>query len=63
MKINDKLSIEVEREPTMRADEYVVITFDKEGNEVQGFKFRVDDKGRIQFFQQPHFLTEGVTIV
>ena len=63
MRVKDKLSIEVERDHALRADEYVVITFDREGNEVQGFKVHVDDKGVIRFFRQPFFLTEGVPIV
>ena len=62
MKVNDKLTIEVERSPALRRDEYFVVSFDQEGNEVQGFTFYVSDKGKIEKVGGPVNLTEGVAI-
>ena len=58
----DKLTIEVHREATMRADEYVIVTFDKEGNEVQGLSFHVTDSGKIYYLRGPSDLIEAVLI-
>jgi len=63
VKVNEKLTIEVERRAKLRRDEYFIVSFDKEGNEVQGFAFYVDDKGMIERVGVPYNLTEGVPIL
>ncbi len=47
MKIDAKVTIEVERDCGLRCHEYVVISHDRDGREVQGFQFYVSDTGRI----------------
>ena len=48
MKIDERVTIEVERDVALRCHEYQVTTVDREGNPAQGFIFFVSDRsGRI----------------
>ena len=44
MKIDERVTIEVERDVGLRSHEYQVTTFDREGKIAQGFTFLVSDK-------------------
>ena len=63
MRVNDKLTVESERRANLRRDEYFIVSFDREGNEVQGFSFYVDDRGRIEKVGIPVNLVEGVALL
>ena len=47
MRVDEKLTIERERDAALRAHEYAVISHDREGNEVEAFTFYISDTGRI----------------
>ncbi len=48
MKVDERVTIEVERDIPLRCTEYQVTTVDRMGNPAQGFLFRVSDiNGRI----------------
>ncbi|KKK95962.1 hypothetical protein LCGC14_2667520 [marine sediment metagenome] len=53
MKIDEKVTVERERDNALRAHEYVVITHDKEGNEVEYISFYVADSGKIYSVKDP----------
>ncbi len=53
MKVDEKITVERERDNALRAHEYVVITHDKEGNEVEYISFYVSDSGKIYFVKDP----------
>ena len=59
MKIDERVTIEVERDIGLRAYEYQVFTFDREGKPAQGFLFYVSDTtGRIKRIVEPIDMTE-----
>ena len=59
MKIDEWVTIEVEREIGLRAHEYQVSTFDRDGNPSEGFIFLVSDRtGRIVRTVGPIDMTE-----
>ena len=62
MKLSGPVTIEAERNSALRSHEHYVVSFDKEGNEVMGFKFIVDDKGEIWRVKEPFRLAEHVLI-
>jgi len=51
--IYKQIAIERERDEGLRAYEYVVVTHDKEGNEVEYISFYVADSGKIHFVKDP----------
>ena len=53
MKVDDNLTIESAREVGMRADEYTIVSHDKDGEEVQYFRFYITDKGMIWNISKP----------
>ena len=59
MKIDDKLTVEVERDNALRAHEYAVISHDREGSEVEVLTFYVTDTGHFKFVQDPAPLVDG----
>ena len=48
-----QIAIERHRDEGLRAYEYVVVTHDKEGNEVEYISFYVADSGKIYFVKDP----------
>ena len=60
--IDKKVKLYGQRDASMRADEYVVHT-EVEGKEVEGFRFVVDDRGRILHVGQVQELIPGVDLV
>ena len=53
MKVDEKITVERERDNALRAHEYAVITHDREGNEVEYISFYVSDSGKIYFVKDP----------
>ena len=53
MKVDDKLTIEAERDVPLRAHEYTIISHGHDGEEVQYFRFYVTDKGMIWNISAP----------
>ena len=51
--IYKQIASERERDEGLRAYEYVVVTHDKEGNEVEYLSFYVSDSGKIHFVKDP----------
>ncbi|KKL71018.1 hypothetical protein LCGC14_2099120 [marine sediment metagenome] len=49
----NQIAIERERDQGLRAYEYVVVSHDREGNEVDYIKFYVSDSGRIYSVSMP----------
>ena len=59
MKIDERVTIEVERDVVLRAHEYQVTTVDRGGKPAQGFLFFVSDRtGRIVRTVGPIDMTE-----
>ena len=59
MKVDARVTIEVERDVALRAHEYQVTTVDREGNPAQGLLFYVSDKtGGIMRIVGPIDMTE-----
>ena len=52
-KVDEKVTIERERDVPLKAHEYVVISHDREGNEVEYLSFYVLDSGKIRFVKEP----------
>lgn len=63
VRVDERLRIESERDDALRSTEYVIVTYDREGNEVMGFHFYVGDDSRIQQVSPPMELVEGEDIV
>ncbi len=62
MKVDERVTIEVERDMGLRAREYQVTTFDREGNPASGFLFVISDvTGRIVKTVGPIDMTEEET--
>ncbi|KKL89790.1 hypothetical protein LCGC14_1911130 [marine sediment metagenome] len=60
MKVDAKLAIESERDHALRADEYAVISHDREGNEVEVLSFYVTDTGHFHCVRDPAPLVNGL---
>ncbi len=59
MKVDDKLTIESERDNALRAHEYALISHDRKGNEVEVLGFYVTDTGHFHFVEKPAALVDG----
>ncbi len=51
-----QITIERERDNALRAHEYVLVSHDREGNEVEYFTFYVSDSGTIHSVSMPRSL-------
>ncbi len=56
-KVDEKITIERERDDALRAHEYAVIAHDREGNEVEYITFYVADSGKIYLVKEPRSLS------
>ena len=52
MKVNDRLTIESDRDESVRSYRYYVETFDMDGNAVSRFNFYVHDNGHMWQWKQ-----------
>ncbi len=63
IKVDESLTIEAQSDATLRRTEYTVVTYDREGNEVQGLVFFVTHAGIIKSRVGPVNIIEGVDII
>lgn len=63
VRLSKNVTIESESDASLRSDECVVITNDKDGTEVQGFIFHVNRQGIIWKMGPAISLIDGVDIV
>ena len=57
--VDEKVSVERERDSALRAHEYAVISHDKKGVEVEVLTFYVTDSGHFHFIKKPAPLVDG----
>ncbi len=63
IKVDDSLTIEAQPDASLRRTEYTVVTYNREGNEVQGLVFFVTRDGIIRSRVGPVNLLDGVDII
>ncbi len=63
MKVDDKLTIEAEPDASLRETEYVLVSYNREGKEVEGLIIHVDNEGKIRRIAGPMSLLAGVDII